>query len=82
VSVILGNKVLDNLFCDLSSGVEREPREPVKETPFGSNGDRIESVTGIVSHKVQGVLYQGGFGGIHRWVSLCVWSIGFTSHRE
>ena len=52
VSVIFGNQVFDYFFCDLSSGVEREPREPVKETPFGSNGDRIESVTGIVSHKV------------------------------
>ena len=52
MSVILGNQVLDYRFCDFSSGVEREPREPAKEAPFGSYGDRIESVIGIVSHKV------------------------------
>ena len=48
VSVILGNKVPGDFFCEGGLCMEWEI---FYEPPFGSNADREESVPGIVSHK-------------------------------
>ena len=69
VRVILGNKVLGDFFCDGGLCMEWEI---FYEPPFGSNGDREESVTGIVSHQLQRTLYQRLLRVVHRCLSLCL----------